>query len=321
MKKEYKLIVTTLAASLAFVGASAFMSSEALAGEWKQNSVGWWYQNTNGSYKANEWFQDSDGSWYYFDYAGYADLDEWDEIDGKWYYFYNSGRMASDQWIGNYYVGSDGAMLTNTVTPSGYSVGPDGAITAAATTTPTTTSSTGVVSQPTTQTYSGNITLETAKTIAFTNAGVTAAQATIIKSYVDYDDGRQVYDIEFYAGNYKYEYEITVTGGYIVGYDREYVRYAATTTPAATTPATTPATTGGYGYSTTASVSDATARQTALSRVPGATTSNIYEWKLDYDDGRLEYEGKIIYNNLEYEFSISATTGNITEWSVESIWD
>ena len=42
---------------------------------------------------------------------------------------------------------------------------------------------------------------------------------------------------------------------------------------------------------------------------------------LDYDDGRLEYEGKIIYNSMEYEFSIDANTGNVTGWDVESIYD
>ena len=33
------------------------------------------------------------------------------------------------------------------------------------------------------------------------------------------------------------------------------------------------------------------------------------------------YEGKIIYNALEYEFEISAATGDIIEWDVESVYD
>jgi len=36
----------------------------------------------------------------------------------------------------------------------------------------------------------------------------------------------------------------------------------------------------------------------ALDRVSGATDKDLYEWKLDYDDGRPEYEGKIIYGFL-----------------------
>ena len=73
------------------------------------------------------------------------------------------------------------------------------------------------------------------------------------------------------------------------------------------------------GTGNSATVSEATAKQTALSRVSGATEKDIYEWKLDYDDGRPEYEGKIIYGGTEYEFTIDATSGTITEWDTEAV--
>ena len=47
-----------------------------------------------------------------------------------------------------------------------------------------------------------------AQKIALEHAGVKAADATITKSKLDYEDGRQVYDIEWYAGGAKYDYEI-----------------------------------------------------------------------------------------------------------------
>lgn len=72
---------------------------------WKQDNIGWWYQNADGSYPTNTW----------------------KEISGAWYYFEGNGYMAANKWIGNYYVGSNGAMLTNTTTPDGYQVGTDGA--------------------------------------------------------------------------------------------------------------------------------------------------------------------------------------------------
>ena len=45
------------------------------------------------------------------------------------------------------------------------------------------------------------------------------------------------------------------------------------------------------------------------------------EFKQDYDDGRLIYEGKIIYNNREYEFEIDAATGAVLDWESESVCD
>ena len=66
-------------------------------------------------------------------------------------------------------------------------------------------------------------------------------------------------------------------------------------------------------------VSEADAKKTALDRVSGATDKDLYEWKLDYDDGRPEYEGKIIYGGTEYEFTIDAATGSVMEWDAEKV--
>ena len=55
--------------------------------------------------------------------------------------------------------------------------------------------------------------------------------------------------------------------------------------------------------------------------MPGASSANIYKFKLDFDDGRWVYEGDIYYNTMEYEFEIDANTGAFVSWSVESIYD
>ena len=152
-----------------------------------------------------------------------------------------------------------------------------------------------------TNTSTGAVDEAKAQEIALAHAGVKAADATITKSKLDYDDGRQVYEIEWYANGAKYDYEIAVATGEIVnsGYEAKTV----------------------VGTGSSATVSEATAKQTALARVSGATEKDIYEWKLDYDDGRPEYEGKIIYGGMEYEFTINAATGAVTEWDVESVYD
>ena len=53
----------------------------------------------------------------------------------------------------------------------------------------------------------------------------------------------------------------------------------------------------------------------------GAADSNIRKVELDRDDGRLQYEVKIVYNNMEYDFDIDASTGTILSRDVESVWD
>ena len=152
---------------------------------------------------------------------------------------------------------------------------------------------------PSTSTSTGAVDEAKAQEIALAHAGVNAADATITKSKLDYDDGRQVYELEWYANGAKYDYEVAVATGEIVnsGYEAKTV----------------------VGTGNSATVSEATAKQTALARVSGATEKNIYEWKLDYDDGRPEYEGKIIYGGTEYEFTIDAASGNVTEWEAETL--
>ena len=96
------------------------------AGEWKQDSVGYKYLD-NGRYVQSAWLRTPhDGSWYHFDSRGYMETG-W-LLDGKWYYLDAvNGYLYTNRWVGNYYLGSDGAMLTSTTTPDGYYVGVDGA--------------------------------------------------------------------------------------------------------------------------------------------------------------------------------------------------
>ena len=181
------------------------------------------------------------------------------------------------------------------------------------TTTPASSSShaasASVQAAPNTNASAGKVDEARAKEIALTHAGVKAADATVTKSKLDYEDGCQVYEIEFYvsgsSGYTEYDYEIEAATGKIVSYDHDAESYAP---PAQST-------------NSGVKVTEATAKKTALSRVSGATEKDIYEWKLDYDDGRTEYEGKIIYGGMEYEFTINAATGAVTEWDAESVYD
>lgn len=68
---------------------STGMTLTAFAGSWGKNDTGWFYLKDNGQYATNEW----------------------DTINGKYYYFDGNGYMLSD-----------------TITPDGYTVNADGAL-------------------------------------------------------------------------------------------------------------------------------------------------------------------------------------------------
>ena len=97
MKRFFK----TMIVSVVMMACAATL---AFAGQWKRDARGWWYQNDNGTYPKSEWRY----------------------INGAWYCFDGAGYMLHDTWSGDYYLGADGAMLTNTTTPDGYRVGADG---------------------------------------------------------------------------------------------------------------------------------------------------------------------------------------------------
>ena len=161
----------------------------------------------------------------------------------------------------------------------------------------------------TTPAANGQITLEQAKETALKHAGLKADAVTFLKAEQDYENGKLVYEVEFVAGSgnsfMEYDYEIDAATGTVVSYDYDAENY---------TPQSGNAASG-------ATIDEATAKQTVLNKVPGATAANIYEWKLDFDDGRWEYDGKIVYNLMEYDFTVDASSGAVTEWGVESIFD
>ena len=157
-------------------------------------------------------------------------------------------------------------------------------------------------SQPSTGT---TISAETAKSKALAHAGLSASQVTFVRATLDWDDGRSVYDVEFYTSDYKeYDYEIDANTGAVLSFDYDADHYTRPTQP-----------------STGTDIGLEKAKSIALGQVSGASSSHIRQAKRDYDDGRLEYDVKIVYNNYEYEFEIDGTSGTILSRDVESIWD
>lgn len=88
----------------------------------KDTWFGSYYLGSDGKYVKNQFTPDG----YYCGVDGVYVTNRWIVVDGKDYYMNASGKMTKDAWVGSYYLGSDGAMLTNTYTPDGYYVDENG---------------------------------------------------------------------------------------------------------------------------------------------------------------------------------------------------
>lgn len=127
------------------------------------------------------------------------------------------------------------------------------------------------------------------------------SKVNFIKTELDHDDNKTKYEIEFIYNNKEYDYDIDAYTGEIISFDKDIESSTKNTV-------------------STKDIGEARAKEIALNKVSGANNNHIKIEK-DYDDGRLIYEGEIIFDGIEYEFEIDGQSGNIIEWSKESIYD
>lgn len=152
---------------------------------------------------------------------------------------------------------------------------------------------------------SGQLTAQQAKEKTLAHANLTLDEVVFVVCELDWEHGRQVYEVEFYTNDAReFDYEIDASTGEVLSYDYDAEHYTAPSK-------------GSEG----GSISQERAKEIALAQVPGAALSDIREFETDYDDGRLEYEGKIFYGGVEYEFTIDGYSGAIREWEADSIYD
>lgn len=133
-----------------------------------------------------------------------------------------------------------------------------------------------------------------AKEIALNHAKLSASDVTFVHAELDWEDGRRVYDVEFYSGSKEYDYEIDAVTGEILSYDYDAEGYA-------------PPQSGGL-------ITQEQASKLAKDRAPKAV---LVEIEFDYDHGQAVYEGELREGRTEYEFKIDAETGEFLKWEVD----
>lgn len=147
---------------------------------------------------------------------------------------------------------------------------------------------------------------DAAKTAAFSDAGVMEEEITRLKVSKDFDDGRNIYEVDFTVSSTgeEYDYEVSAEDGSILQVDKEMGKGSLNQEQ------------GQEQNQAGVAVSQEEATKMALERVSGASAQDI-RIQLEFDDGIQKYGGDIIYNGREYEFEIDANTGTFLEWSEE----
>ena len=141
-----------------------------------------------------------------------------------------------------------------------------------------------------------------AKEIALQHAGLTADQVTFLQLKLDWENGRQVYEVEFRSGGMEYEYNVRASDGAILDSDWDLDDDA----PAS-------GTSGVSGTSGGSAVLDRDSAVAAALAHAGVSAGEVFglECELDEDDGRRRYEIEFETARAEYEYEIDAATGAI----------
>lgn len=142
------------------------------------------------------------------------------------------------------------------------------------------------------------ISAEKARELALADAGVKSAEATFLKTRLDKEDGKMIYEVEFCAGNTEYDYELDAVSGKILEKDYDCDDYDW----------------ANRENQQSDRISADAAKAIALERLPGGS---VYKCELDQDNGRWKYEIELRVNGREYECEIDAATGEILKWEMD----
>ncbi len=156
---------------------------------------------------------------------------------------------------------------------------------------------------------------------------------------MDREDGRYVYEVEFFSGDRKYDLVYDALTGEVLEEESKLTNWQPSETTAASTEssetasapsetdsgsttAPTEGTTAGENSADSGGasqqISEEQARNIALGKAEG-TNAEVYKIHLDRDDGRLLYEGKMRDDANRYEFEIDAYTGVVLKWEMEAL--
>ena len=214
--------------------------------------------------------------------------------------------------------------------------------------------------------------LERATNVALQNAGYTESEVTGLRGHYDRDDNLKIYEIEFYADGFEYDYKVAAEDGTILEANRELTNQinggttgqnssqgitsennqqsgnssnnqsdnssqtqnnqsdnSSQTQNNQSSSAGQSQTQQSSGSSQGQQTADSSqyigtekAKQIALNHAGVSSSSATFtKTKLDRDDGIYVYEIEFISGEIDYDYEINATTGNVISFDTESIYD
>lgn len=148
--------------------------------------------------------------------------------------------------------------------------------------------------------------LDTAKAAALKDASLSESDVTFKKTELDHSHGTQVYDIEFYTSDTKYDYEIDASNGTVL--EKNIEQFQSRTNPTDST----------INNSSNDYIGVDRAKEIALNHAQLSESDvQFAKAKLENDDGEVEYEIEFYSGRTEYDYTIDAVSGNIIEYDVD----
>lgn len=174
--------------------------------------------------------------------------------------------------------------------------------------------------------YATYIGVDKARSLALSDAGVSAADARFLKSCLDWEDGRAIYEVEFCSPHCEHDYELDALTGAILKKELELPDFDWSCHDDYRID-------HGFGYhhsaghgrhhgsATTGAVSATLISQEQAIAIAAerldSQTYTVKECELDFDDGCWVYEMELRVGRTEYECEVDAVTGTILKWKMD----
>lgn len=129
---------------------------------------------------------------------------------------------------------------------------------------------------------------DAAQKAALQSVGIAAEKAVMLSTEFDMEDGRMVYEVEFCAGNKKFECDVDASTGKVLKTEKSAI-----------------------GADVANLTGQDKAQAAAVAHAGVTPDAGTLRTKLDTENGKLVYEVEFVSGGIEYEYELDAVTGAV----------